>query len=241
MKDLKLEVLALVPARGGSKSIPRKNVRHLNGKPLIAHSIEHGLRSKHITRVVCTTDDSEIADVARQHGAEVPFMRPPEISGDFSVDFEFHLHALEWLRDNEGYVPDLVVQLRPTNPIRRIEVIDRAIELFARTTEADSLRAVKLACDTPYKMWRMGESGFLSQLLHLEGESEPYNMPRQKLPPIFQQDGYIDITRPRVVFEMNSTTGRKILPFMIDEETVDIDYEEELMAAESMLSKARKE
>lgn len=234
-----LEVLALVPARGGSKSIPRKNVRRVNGKPLVAWSIEHGLASRRISRVVCTTDDDEIAEVARAYGAEVPFRRPAEISGDLSVDFEFHLHALEWLKEHEGYVPDLVVHLRPTHPIRKPETLDRAIEALAGRPDADSLRAVRRAVFTPYKMWRVAAEGLLAPLLSLEEVLEPYNMPRDILPPVLQQDGYVDITRPRTVFEQRSTTGRRILAFPVDEEPViDIDYESDLADAERQIARS---
>jgi N-acylneuraminate cytidylyltransferase len=231
-----LEVLAIVPARGGSKSIPRKNVLELNGKPLIAWSIEHALHARMITRVICTTDDDEIADVAKRFGAEVPFRRPAAISGDMAVDFEFHLHALEWLRDNEAYIPDLIVQLRPTHPIRRPETLDRAVELLAAHPKADSLRAVRRAVFTPYKMWRSGSDGFLVPLLTIEGMPEPYNMPRDILPHVLQQDGYVDITRPRTVFEQGTTTGRCILPFPVDDEPdVDIDYPLDIEKAERLL------
>jgi N-acylneuraminate cytidylyltransferase len=186
--------------------------------------------------VICTTDDEEIAQVARSYGAEVPFKRPPEISGDLSVDFEFHLHALEWLREH-GYVPDLVVQLRPTHPIRRPETLNRAVEALAARPDADSLRAVRRAVFTPYKMWRPGSDGFLAPLLTLEGVAEPYNMPRDVLPGVLQQDGYVDITRPRTVFEQRSTTGQRILPFPVDDEPViDIDYEPDLADAGRLLA-----
>jgi CMP-N,N'-diacetyllegionaminic acid synthase len=236
-----LKVLALVPARGGSKSIPRKNVRLVNGKPLVAWSIEHALEARSITRVICTTDDDEIAAVAKRFGAEVPFRRPEAISGDLAVDFEFHLHALEWLRDHEGYLPDLVVHLRPTHPVRRPATLDRAVELLASHPEADSLRAVRSAVFTPYKMWRPGDDGFLVPLLTIEGIPDPYNMPREILPPVLQQDGYVDITRPRTVFDQGSTTGRRILPFPVDDEpVVDIDYPSEIEGAERLLMAYRK-
>ena len=236
-----LEVLALVPARGGSKSIPRKNVRLVYGKPLIAWSIEHGIEARTITRVICTTDDDEIAAAAKQFGAEVPFRRPAAISGDLAVDFEFHLHALEWLRDHEGYVPDLVVHLRPTHPVRRPATLDRAVEMLAAHPEADSLRAVRSAVFTPYKMWRPGDDGFLVPLLTIEGIPDPYNMPREILPPVLQQDGYVDITRPQTVFEQGSTTGRRILSFAVDDEpAVDIDYPSDIEGAERLLMAHRK-
>lgn len=229
------EVLALIPARGGSKSVPRKNITPLLGKPMIAWPIGHALASRHITRVVVTTDDAEIAEVARAHGAEVPFLRPAEISGDFAVDVEFHRHALEWLAENEGYVPDVVVNLRPTPPARSPEVIDQAIEIFAAHPEIDSLRSVQLAEESPYKMWTMAEDGFLSAVTRIDGIAEPYNQPRQKLPLVYWQNGYIDITRPSVILGQNSTTGRRILPFVMDEPAADVDYPDELGAAEAQL------
>lgn len=229
-----LEVLAIIPARGGSKSIPGKNIRIVGGKPLIAHSIIQALESRLISRVICSTDDKEIANVARKYGAEVPFMRPDSISGDYAVDFDFHLHALRWLEENEDYVPELIVQLRPTNPFRTVETIDRAIETLIENPQADSLRGIRPCTHSPYKMWRKKNNGFIKPILTLENENEPYNMPRQKLPTVYEHDGYIDITRSSVVLEMNSTTGQNILPFLIDEETVDIDYENDLINAENI-------
>jgi len=227
-----LEVLALVPARGGSKGMPRKNLREVGGKPMVVHSIDHALHASCITRVVLTTDDSEIAEVGRIAGAEVPFLRPIEFAQDLSSDYEFVRHALTWLHDNERYAPDLVVQLRPTTPIRDVSQINRAIKLMAERPEADSLRAVTTACFSPYKMWRLSDSGFLSSLLNLPNISEPYNQARQMLPTVYQQDGFIDITRPTTIFEKKSLTGDNILPFCIGTESIDIDYESELIEAD---------
>lgn len=229
------EVLALIPARGGSQSVPRKNLVKLLGKPMIAWAIEHALAAKHICRTVVTTDDEEIAEVARAYGAEVPFFRPAEISGDFSLDVEFHRHALEWLRDNENYVPDMVVNLRPTPPSRLPQTIDLAIETFAANPKADSLRSVHLASETPFKMWLIASDGYMQSVAKMPDIREPYNQPRQKLPLVYWQDGYIDITRPHVVFEKNSTTGDVILPFIIEEPAVDIDYPDALESAEAQL------
>jgi len=229
------EVLALIPARSGSKSVPGKNVRQLLGKPLLAYSIEHALRCRLITRVIVTTDSREIAEVACAYGAEAPFLRPAEISADDSRDVEFHYHALQWLREHEGYSPHLVVNLRPTHPIRRPETIARAIEAFSAAYEADSLRSVRPAVESPFKMWRIDAQGLAVPVAALEGVSEPYNMPRQALPMVFWQDCYVDITRPDVIFEQGSTSGRRILPFLIEEECLDIDYEDELVAAERLL------
>lgn len=230
-------ILALIPARGGSKSIPRKNLREIAGKPMIAHSIAHGQASSLINRLIVTTDDPEIANVARSFGAEVPFLRPTEFAQDLSTDYEFVRHALEWLRDHENYRPELVVQLRPTTPAREVRLIDRAIAAMRARPEADLLRAVAAACFTPYKMWRIGPDGYLDPLLALAGVAEPYNQPRQVLPEVVQQDGFIDIVRPRTIFEQNSITGRRILPFFIDRESIDIDDEHELVEADQLMQK----
>ena len=229
------EILALIPARGGSKSVLRKNIVKLLGKPMIAWAIEHAHASKHISRTIVTTDDEEIACIAKSYGAEVPFLRPAEFSGDYSLDVEFHRHALEWLQENQNYVPDMVINLRPTPPSRFPATIDRAIELFAAHPEADSLRSIHLASETPFKMWLVNDRGYMKPVANFPDLREPYNQPRQKLPLVYWQDGYIDITRPRVVLEKNSTTGDLILPFIIDEPAVDIDYPDALESAEAQL------
>lgn len=230
-------VLALIPARGGSKSVPRKNLLEIGGKPLIAYTIAHALGARRIDRVIVSTDDEEIAEVARRYGAEVPFLRPAEISGDHALDVEFHRHAIEWLAREEGYRPDMIVNLRPPHPVRRCETIDRAIEVFAQAHHADSLRSVRLAEVTAFKMWTISEDGLLVPAATLPGAREPYNLPRQSLPPVYWQDGYIDITRPSVVIEKNSTTGDVIIPFIIEEECVDIDYADEIPEAERLIAR----
>lgn len=229
-------VLALIPARGGSKSIPRKNIRLVAGKPLVAFSIEQALASSLISRVIVTTDSEEIAGIARSCGAETPFLRPAEFATDTALDIDFHLHAIEWLREHECYEPRFVVNLRPTHPTRQVATIDRAISVFAARQDAESLRSVRQAELSPFKMWRDGEDGFLVPVASLAGVVEPYNLPRQALPMVYWQDGYVDITRPSVIREQRSTTGRRILPFLIEEECVDIDYEDQIAAAERLLS-----
>jgi CMP-N,N'-diacetyllegionaminic acid synthase len=229
------DVLVLIPARGGSKSVPRKNIIPLMGKPMIAWAIEHALASKYVTRVVVTTDDEEIAAVAKSYGAEVPFMRPAELAQDLSVDIEFHRHAIEWLKQHENYEPDMVINLRPTPPSRQPAVIDKAIETFAAHPEIDALRSVHLAQQSPFKMWTIDEKGYMRPVSTLAGVAEPYNQPRQKLPMVYWQDGYIDITRSKVILEQISTTGRVILPFIIDEPAADVDYPDDLSEAEAQL------
>src|SRR5512140_3943973 len=112
------DTLAIIPARGGSKGIPRKNIRDVAGYPLIAYSIAAGLQARTVTRVIVSTDDEEIAAVAREWGAETPFLRPAEFAQDKTTDLPVFEHALKWLEEVEGYHPDVIVQLRPTSPIR---------------------------------------------------------------------------------------------------------------------------
>jgi len=229
-----IEILALIPARGGSKSIPRKNIYPVARKPLIAYSIRQALESKHITRVIVSTDDEEIADVSRKWGAEIPFMRPAEFAQDQSLDIEVFDHALRWLKENEAYQPELIVHLRPTGPVRRVARIDQAIETILAHPEADALRSVQIAKQNPYKMWFI-ENGLLKPILQLEGITEPYNMPRQKLPKTYWQNGTLDITRPQTVLRQKSMMGKKILAFEINEPAYDLDYLEDIPVIEKAL------
>jgi len=219
------DVLAIIPARGGSKGIPRKNIREFAGYPLIAYSIVAGLKAETVTRVIVSTDDEEIAAVARTWGAETPFLRPAEFAQDNTLDLPVFQHALQWLAEREGYRPEVVVQLRPTSPIRPIGLVDEAVRRLLEHPEADSVRGVVPAGQNPHKMWRIEpESGQMKNLIAVPGIPEPYNAPRQVLPPVYWQTGHIDAIRPRVILEENSMSGRVILPVMIDPRyTVDID------------------
>jgi YrbI family 3-deoxy-D-manno-octulosonate 8-phosphate phosphatase len=220
----KPEVLAVIPARGGSKGIPRKNIRDFAGYPLIAYSVAAATHSDFVTRTVVSTEDPEIAAIAREFGAETPFMRPTELAGDEVLDLPVFQHALNWLAENEDYHPDLVVQLRPTSPVRPMDLIDRAVTLLLDHPEADSVRGVVPAGQNPHKMWRVSEDGKIQPLLEVEGIPEPYNAPRQTLPPVFWQTGHIDVIRPKVILDEGSMSGDLILPVFIDPEyTIDID------------------
>lgn len=221
----KPEVLAVIPARGGSKGIPRKNIRNFAGYPLIAYSIEAGRSAQCVTRVIVSTDDEEIAAVAREFGAETPFLRPDELAQDKSLDLPVFEHALRWLAEQEGYHPEVVVQLRPTSPVRPPALVDDAIRLLLEHPEASSVRGIVPAGQNPHKMWRVGKTGEpMHSLLEVEGIAEPYNAPRQVLPSIYWQTGHIDAIRPQVILEEGSMSGKTILPLMIDPRyTVDID------------------
>ena len=207
------DVLALIPARGGSKSILRKNLQEIAGVPLVAYPIDRARRARGIGRVVVSTDDDQIAEVARRYGAEVPFRRPAEAAGDDAPDWPVFDHALRWLEREEGYRPTIVVHLRPTVPFCRVEDVDRGIALLAETPKADSVRMVCEPAQNPFKMWRIGDDGFLTPLVPLD-VPESYNQPRQKLPPVVWHNGGVDVTRRETILTLRSMTGRRILPLV---------------------------
>ncbi|MDZ4158930.1 MAG: acylneuraminate cytidylyltransferase [Anaerolineaceae bacterium] len=219
------EVLAIVPARGGSKGIPHKKIRAFAGYPLIAYSIAAAKQAGSVTRIVVTTDDEHIAEIARQFGAEIPFLRPNDLADDHTLDLPVFQHALTWLEENESYRPDVVVQLRPTSPIRPRGCIDEAVQRLLAHPEADCVRGVVPAGQNPHKMWRIDkESGRMQPLLPVAGLPEPYNAPRQVLPPVYWQAGHIDVIRPHTILEKSSMSGDVILPLVLDARyTVDID------------------
>ena len=219
------DVLAIVPARGGSKGLPGKNTLPLAGHPLIAYSIKAALDAPGITRVIVSTDSPAIAEVARQYGAEVPFLRPAEYAQDHSLDLDVFAHALRWLHQNENYTPDLLVQLRPTSPVRYVQDIENCIRKLNGNPTADSLRVVTQAFHTPYKMWRLNAGQeYMSPLLTLENTPDPYNQPRQSLPTVYWQIGTLDVIRPRAILEKGSMSGKEILPYVVSQEqAIDID------------------
>ena len=227
-----MEVLAVIPARSGSKSITDKNIRSIGGKPMLAYSILHAKESGAVSRVIVSTDSPQYAEIAREYGAEVPFLRPAEYATDTALDIDVFLHALRHLRDKEGYLPEMVVQLRPTYPIRDPKDIGRMVELLAQRPEADSIRCIAPAKELAYKMWRMGGRGRITPIL--TDIAEAYNMPRQQLPPIYYQNACIDVIRTRTILESHSMGGEYILGYQMGH-NYDIDTEEEFARADRQL------
>jgi len=221
-----VEILAIIPARGGSKGIPRKNIRPFAGYPLIAWSIAAARQSELVTRTLVSTDDTEIATIARVFGAETPFLRPAEFAQDQTTDLPVFEHAIQWLAENEDYHPDVVIQLRPTSPIRPPGLVDKAIKTLLAHLDADCVRGVVPAGQNPHKMWRLpgGENAPMKNLLEMEGIAEPYNTPRQLLPPVYWQTGHVDAIRTTTILETRSMSGSVIYPLLIDPRyTVDLD------------------
>lgn len=207
---------------------------------MLAHSIAHAQASEYINRIIVSTDSEEYAEIAREYGAEVPFLRPAEYATDTALDYDVFYHALTWLRQQEGYEADIVVQLRPTYPIRKVVDIDNMIRMLIDHPQAESVRSMAKATEIPYKMWLKAEtmSDSLEQGSRTEGRILPlmtdipecYNMPRQKLPEVYYQNACIDVFRPAVVLEKHSMSGDYILGYEM-QENYDIDTEEDFQKA----------
>ena len=209
-----MSTFAIIPARGGSKGIPGKNIAQLLGHPLIAYSIVASLASCSISRTIVSTDSDEIAEIARRYGAEVPFIRPAEYSTDMSTDRDFLMHALDWLAEHENAHPDFIVHLRPTTPLREPEVIDDAVRLIRDTASATSLRSAHLASKTPYKWFEMDASGYFKGIRPDDPRPEYYNLPRQSFPPVYDPNGYVDVLRVSQLLNSPSVHGGAILGFV---------------------------
>jgi len=231
MDKEKQSVMALIPARSGSKGIRHKNISLFQDKPLLAHSIVVAREAQRVDRVLVSTDSQHYADIAASFGAETPFLRPAEIAQDLSTDLEAFRHALMWLQENEGSIPDICVHLRPTYPRRDPVDVDRAIELLVESG-ADSVRSVVAAAETPYKMWFMDDDGYLNPAVTSDIH-EPYNMPRQSLPQAYIQQANIDVVWSRVILEQESMTGTRIRALML-ESFEDIDTQAQFVRSALM-------
>jgi CMP-N,N'-diacetyllegionaminic acid synthase len=226
-----MDIIAIIPARGGSKGIERKNLSLFNGAPLVVNSIRHALNSQLITRVVVTTDDEEIRAVALSAGAEAPFLRPKELAGDQVLDLPVFEHALNFLKLNEGFVPKLVVHLRPTAPYREVGWIDEAITMLMNDHSADSVRSVSVPDKHPYRMFSIESGGYLKAIMGHE-HPIPYLLRRQDLPLVYYYNCVVDVTRPQTIFQKKSMTGEKILAYLMDsEKVIDIDTARDLEIA----------
>jgi|APSaa5957512535_1039671.scaffolds.fasta_scaffold36074_2 CMP-N,N'-diacetyllegionaminic acid synthase len=236
-----MKITAIIPARGGSKSIKDKNIVDFCNKPLIAYSIDHALKSKYIDRVIVSTDSEIIANIAKQYGAEVPFIRPLELAQDDTLDLPVIKHCLDYLNRNEKYIPDIVVHLRPTSPLRTPKMVDDAIRMLIENDEASSIRCVCEPAQNPFKMWTLNKDGFIQPLIN-SNITEAYNQPRQALPNVLWQNGYIDVVRYETITEGRSITGNKILPLTVDSENIiDIDNHITLKLAEYIYQSQKSE
>jgi CMP-N,N'-diacetyllegionaminic acid synthase len=225
------DILGLINARGGSKSIPHKNLAPLAGKPLIAWTIEAALGSRSLARIIVSTDDPEIAETARAWGATVPFMRPAELARDDTPGIMPVLHAVEWLAENESYLPEYIMLLQPTSPLRTTEDIEAAIDL-ARERRAEAVVSVNEAPTHPYWMKRLTDDGQLTDFLLLE---RPY-FQRQDLPRALSLNGAIFLIRRDSLLREKTLHPARTYPYFLPaERAIDIDEPWDLYLAELVL------
>ncbi|MGE4299500.1 MAG: acylneuraminate cytidylyltransferase family protein [Desulfovibrionaceae bacterium] len=229
-------VCALIPARGGSKGVPRKNIRKLGGHPLIAYAIMASRLCPAIGRVVVSTDDEEIAAVARAYGAEVPFLRPAEFARDASPDLEVFVHAIDWFERNEGTVPDLLAHIRVTTPLRDPELVGRAVRELANAPKATALRSAHELPEPPQKMFQIVD-GLFQGFFPDDPRPEYYNLPRQAFPAAYHPNGYVDIVRTSVVRERGVLHGPRILAF-VTPHAIEVDGPEDIEMLEYHIARS---
>ena len=227
------KILAIIPARGGSKGIPRKNIKLLAGKPLIAYSIEAGLKSKYINKVVVSTEDEEIAEISKKYGAEV-VKRPKELARDESPTIDAIKYTLKFL-EFEGYIPDIIILLQPTSPLRTVDDINKAIELFLNN-DCESVVSVSECKKSPYWSLKI-EDGYIKPIL---GWDYFLNKRRQDLPKTYYLNGAIYITTVKDLFKYNGFFSQNTDPYIMPEiRSIDIDESIDLKFVEFLLCKEK--
>jgi len=227
------DCVALITARGGSKRVPGKNVRDLAGRPLIAWTVAAALGAKMIRRTIVSTDSDEIATAAREAGAEVPFLRPPALSGDLSPHYDVVAHALDWIERDEGALPNFLCLLQPTSPLRTSADIDGTIgQMIA--TDADCAIAVSPARSHPAHLYRLAGNGL----------AEPYLPPAegyqrsQDLEQLYQVNGAVYVLRPETFRQRDGVLSEHpALYIMPSERSIDIDEEWEFAIAEALMKR----
>ncbi|MCK5019499.1 MAG: acylneuraminate cytidylyltransferase family protein [Candidatus Peribacteraceae bacterium] len=231
------DILGLIPARGGSKGVPRKNIKDLCGKPLIAYTIIEAKQSKYLNRLIVSTDNEEIASIARSYGAEIPFLRPAYLADDSSKDIAVLRHTINSLKENDGYLPDIIVILRPTSPLKKYFHIDEAISLLLEDKYADSVRSITLARQHPLRTWRI-QNGKLRSFVpeNIYNFREAFNHPRQELPEAYIQNGAIDVIRRKSFEEKLSLLGETILPYVMEGKySINIDSPLDFLVAQLLM------
>ena len=225
-----MKVLGLIPARSGSKGVPDKNIRKLGGYPLIQWSINACKLAKYIDRVIVSTDSEYYGKIAKQMGAEVPFLRPVEISQDFSTDYEFIINVLDNLsKKNEE--PLYISHIRPTTPLRLPKLIDRDISMFLKSKDATALRSVHEMSESAYKVFEIASTGQLKRIACKDTNLDEANNARQEFPKTYTANGYVDVLSVTYIKKSGLLHGNNVLPF-ITPFTQEIDTEKDLQLIE---------
>jgi len=228
----KNSVVAIIPARSGSKGVKNKNVRCLQGYPMIAYSIIAAKMSGDVDRVIVSTDSEYYGRIAEYYGAEVPFLRPAELASDKSTDIEFMEHAISWLYENEHKVPEYFVHLRPTYPLRDYHLIGVAIERIKEDSQATSLRSAHKADVSPFKWFQMDHEKYFKPMYD-DMTLDDANKPRQAFPDVYIPDGYVDILRTDNIVKNDNMHGTCMIGFIVDD-GVDVDNLKDMEKLESM-------
>tara|TARA_B100000242_G_scaffold26042_1_gene15848 strand:+ start:2169 stop:2924 length:756 start_codon:yes stop_codon:yes gene_type:complete len=220
------DIIAIIPARSGSKAIKDKNLSLLGGYPLIAFSIVLAKMIPEIKQVIVSTDSKPYAELAEKYGADVPFIRPSSLAKDFSSDYDFMSHAIRWYEKND-HLPDYWVHLRPTTPLRDYKIVKKAIKLISSNNNATSLRSCHLSPESPFKWLRKNSRGFFTNLLGDDTDLDKYNGPRQEYPEVFIPNGYVDIVKTSFIKKNELLHGNKVLAFETPY-SIEVDSREEL-------------
>ena len=206
------KISALIPARGGSKGVLKKNIKQLHGYPLIAYSIIACRMSNNIDRVIVSTDDKEIANIAFKYSAEVPFLRPTEYASDSATDIDVIKHYFGEVGGSE------VAYIRPTTPLRDPDKLDAYIQTYfeEQKSKATGVRSMHMLPESPYKMLKISKSGKCTGFFRgYKGNKNYTNLPRQVFPPAYQPNGYIDIVKKATILD-GTTFGNRVLPIITD-------------------------
>lgn len=228
----KTNCLAIIPARGGSKGLPRKNIRLLAGKPLIVWTIEQAKKSKYSDKVIVSTEDKEIAKISKKYGAEVPFLRPKELATDSSPTIDTIIHAISWFEKREEYF-DIVVLLEPTSPLRKKDDLDNAIELFIESIDkADSLVSVsEVHLENPYIMKKI-ENGYVKPFIEI-GENV---YQRQQLPKVYFPYGVVYLSKTDTLKRYKTFYQERTIPYFIERwQNYEIDDLYDFIVVEAIL------
>lgn len=226
-------VVALIPARSGSKGVPHKNIKLLGDHPLIEWSIAACKAARSINRIIVSTDSEEYANLSRELGAEVPFLRPVEISGDLSTDYDFIKHALDWF-SQAGGIPEYIVHIRPTTPFRDPVVIDQAVAAFLNNPKATSLRSVHPMSESAYKTFEIAPGGQLRRVASESTELDVANNARQRFPTTYTANGYVDVLATAFIQRTQLIHGDHVLPF-ITPVVSEVDTKEDFSLLEMQL------
>jgi CMP-N,N'-diacetyllegionaminic acid synthase len=227
-----VKVFALVTARSGSKGVPDKNIKNIGGHSLLDWSIKSSLKSQSISQVYLSTDSEKYANIGKECGALVPFLRPKEIASDTANDLDVIKHFLSIFDEK----PDALVHIRPTTPLRDPSILDKAIEMFfSKKDELTSLRSVHEMSESAYKSFEVNNKGFLSTIGSIEN-GDKANLPRQAFPKTYAANGYVDILDPNYILRENKLHGDKILAFQTPVVT-EVDSFEDLEYLEWQITK----